>query len=123
MAGEKGHHSTRPGGAAEPHQGPHATTANLNEAIKIIEALVQSANWPERAKDAWKHVKKAATSAPIHAAPDASRDILELKTQVKGLTDLVKDIAKQSKAPMSYAEALRSKGTPIAIGKPDGQRV
>jgi len=37
---------------------------------------------------------------------NASRDIQELKTQVKGLTDLVKDIAKQPIGPVSYADAL-----------------
>ena len=51
------------------------------------------------------------------------KDIQELKTQVKGLTDLVKGIAKQPTAPASYADALRSKGTPLAGSKPDGQRV
>jgi hypothetical protein len=28
--------------------------------IQTIEAFVQSKNWPERVKDAWKHVREAA---------------------------------------------------------------
>ena len=114
---------TRPGRAVEPPQGPIATTVNLIEAIQTIEAFVGSAGWPERARDAWKHVKRAAFSKAGQDASDASKDIQELKTQVKGLTDLVKGIAKQSTAPALYADALRSKGTPPAGGKPDGQHV
>jgi len=57
MAGEQGQPSTRLGKAAKPTQGLTATTVNLNEAIQTIEAFVQSAGWPERAKDAWKYVK------------------------------------------------------------------
>ena len=57
MAGEQGQLPTRPGKAAKPTQGSIATTVNLNEAIQTIEAFVQSAGWPERAKDAWKYVK------------------------------------------------------------------
>ena len=123
MAGEKGQPPTRPRRAAEPTQGPPATTVNLTEAIQTIEAFVQSAGWPERARDAWKHVKEAVFSKAKQNASDASKDIQELKTQVKGLTDLVKGIAKHSTAPASYADALRSKGSPLAGGKPDGQRV
>src|SRR3981081_572214 len=109
MAGEKGQPLTRLGRATEPAQGPPAATVNLIEAIQTIEAFVQSASWPERAKDAWKHVKEAALSKADCDAPDASKDIQELKTQVKGLTDLVKSISKQPAAPASYADALRSK--------------
>ena len=42
----------RLGKAAKLTQGLIATTINLNKAIQIIEAFVQSAGWPERAKDA-----------------------------------------------------------------------
>ena len=94
MAGERGQLPTRPRGAAEPSQGPPATTATLIEAIQTIEAFVRSAGWPERAKDAWKHIKAAAFSKAYPDASDASKDIQELKTQVKSLTDLVKGIAK-----------------------------
>src|SRR5882762_2146973 len=100
MAGERGQPPTRPGRAAKPPQGPPAATANLIEAIQTIEAFVHNANWPERAKDAWKHVKQAAFSkagCDASDAPDASKDIQELKTQVKGPTDLIKGISKQHK--------------------------
>jgi len=120
MAGEKGQPPTRPGRAAKPPQGPPAATVNLIEAIQTIEAFVQSASWPERAKDAWKHVKEAALSKADHDMSDVSKDIQELKTQVKGLTDLVKSISKQPAAPASYADALRSKGSPLVNGRPDG---
>jgi hypothetical protein len=123
MAGEKGQPPTRPGRATEPIQGPPATTVNLIEAIQTIEAFVRSAGWPERARDAWKHVKEAAFSKAGRDASDASKDMQELKTQVKSLTELVKGISKQPIAPASYADALRSKGSPLAGGKPDGQRV
>ena len=56
MAGERSQPPTRPG---QP-PGPNATPAHLTEAIQTIEAFVNSANWPERAKDAWKRVKEAA---------------------------------------------------------------
>jgi hypothetical protein len=110
MAGERSQFQPHPGRAAEPPQGPLATTATLKEAIQIIEAFVQSVSWPERARDAWKHVKEAATSKASSDTPNVSKDIQELKTQVKGLTDLVKGIAKQPLATASYADALRSKG-------------
>jgi hypothetical protein len=67
-------------------------------------------------------VKEAAFNKAEQDASNASRDIQELKTQVKGLTDLVKGIAKHSTAPASYADVLRNKCSPLA-GKPDGQRV
>jgi hypothetical protein len=120
MAGEKGQPPTRPRRAAKPPQGPPAATVNLIEAIQTIEAFVQSVSWPKRAKDAWKRVKEAALSKADRDAPDASKDIQELKTQVKGLIDLVKSISKQPAAPASYADALRSKGNPLASGRPDG---
>jgi hypothetical protein len=123
MAGERGHLPTRPGRATGPTPGPTATTATLIEAIQTIEAFVRSADWPERARDAWKRVKEAAFSHASHGESDASRDIQELKTQVKGLTDLVKGIAIQPTGPASYADALRSKGSPMARGWPEGQRV
>jgi hypothetical protein len=123
MAGERGHLPTRPGRATGPTPGPTATTATLIEAIQTIEAFVRSADWPERARDAWKRVKEAAFSYASHGESDASRDIQELKTQVKGLTDLVKGIAIQPTGPASYADALRSKGSPMARGWPEGQRV
>jgi hypothetical protein len=119
MAGEKSQPPTRPGRAAELTQGPPATTVNLIEAIRTIEAFVRSAGWPERARDAWKHVKEAASSFARQDASDASKDIQELKSQVKGLTELVKGISKQPVAPALYADALRSKGSPLASGKPD----
>jgi hypothetical protein len=93
MAGARGQLPTRPRRATGPTPGPTATTATLIEAIQTIEAFVRSADWPERARDAWKHVKEAAFSHASHGVSDASRDIQELKTQVKGLTDLVKGIA------------------------------
>ena len=71
----------------------------------------------------WKHMKEAAFSKAGRDASHASKDIQELKTQVKGLTDLVKGIAKQPTAPALYADALRSKGTPLAGSKPNGQYV
>ena len=123
MAGARGQLPTRPRRATGPTPGPTATTATLIEAIQTIEAFVRSADWPERARDAWKHVKEAAFSHASHGVSDASRDIQELKTQVKGLTDLVKGIAKQPTGPVSYADALRSKGSPMARGRPDCQRV
>jgi hypothetical protein len=123
MAGERGQLPTRPRGAVEPPQGPPATTATLIEAIQTIEAFVRSAGWPERAKDAWRHVKTAAFSKAYPDASDASKDIQELKTQVKSLTDLVKGIAKQPIAPASYADALRSKGSPFGIGQVNNGRV
>jgi len=52
-----------------------------------------------------------------------SKDIQELKAQVKDLTELVKDIAKQPVAPVLYTDALRNKGSPPAGGKPNGQCV
>src|ERR1700716_1215567 len=116
MAGGGGQPPTRPGGGGKPPPGPPAAPANLIEAIQTIEAFVQSASWPERARDAWKRVKEAALSKADHDASDASKDIQELKTQVKGLTDLVKSISKQPAAPASYADALRSKGNPLASG-------
>ena len=65
----------RPGRAVEPSQEPIATTVNLIEAIQTIEAFVRSAGWPERARDAWKHVKRAAFSKAGQDASDASKDI------------------------------------------------
>lgn len=123
MEGARGHQPTRPGRAAEPPQGPKAATVNLNEAIQTIEAFVRSANWPERAKNAWKRVKEAAFNRAGSDAFDASKDIQEIKTQIKSLTNLVKDIAKQPTAPASYADALRSKGSPLTAGRTDAQRV
>jgi hypothetical protein len=70
MAGEKGHLPSHPGRAAPPSQGPTATTDNLTDAIKTMEAFARSAKWPERAMDAWKRVKEAAINK---ASGDASR--------------------------------------------------
>jgi hypothetical protein len=106
-----------------PPPGSHQASASLIEAIQTTEAFVRSANWPERAKDAWKRVKEAAFNQLGHHASDASRDIQELKTQVKGLTDLIKGFAKPNKASISYADALRSKGSAPVGGRSDGQRV
>ena len=80
MAGEKGQPPTRPGRANRPSQGHLVTTVNLTEAIRTIEAFVRSASWPERARDAWKHVKEAAFNKAEQDASIASRDIQELKT-------------------------------------------
>jgi hypothetical protein len=110
MAGEWGPFQPHNRRAAEPPQEPPATTANITEAIQTIEAFVQSANWPERARDAWKHVKEAAASRASKDTCPVSKDFQELKTQVKGLTDLVKGIARQPAATTTYADALRSKG-------------
>jgi hypothetical protein len=123
MVGEKGQPLMRLKRATKYPQESLVTTVNLIEAIQTIEAFVRSAGWPERARDAWKHVKEAAFSKAGRDVSDALKDIQELKTQVKGLTDLVKGIAKHSTAPASYADALRSKGSSLAGGKPDGQRV
>jgi hypothetical protein len=123
MAGDRSQPPTRPGKAGGQPQGATATSVNLIEAIQTIEAFVRSSNWPERARDAWKRVKEAAFNQAGHDASDASRDIQELKTQVKGLTDLIKGIAKQNTAPISYADALRSKGSASAGGRPEGQRI
>ena len=68
-------------------------------------------------------MKQAAFSKAGCDASDASKDIQELKTQVKGLTDLIKGIAKQPKTPTSYADVLRSKGDTPTTGRPDSQRV
>jgi len=57
MAGEQDQPLMHLGKAAKPTQGLTATTINLNKAIQIIKAFVQSAGWPERAKDTWKYVK------------------------------------------------------------------
>src|SRR6266536_3515380 len=122
MAGEKGQPPTRPRRADRPTQGHLVTTVNLTKAIQTIEAFVRSASWPERARDTWKHVKEAAFNKAEQDVSNTLRDIQELKTQVKGLTDLVKGIAKHSTAPASYADVLRNKCSPLA-GKPDGQRV
>jgi hypothetical protein len=110
MAGEGGLFQPHNRRAAEPPQEPPATTANITEAIQTIEAFVQSANWPERARDAWKHVKDAAAHRARSDTCPVSKDFQELKTQVKGLTDLVKGIARQPVATTTYADALRSKG-------------
>jgi hypothetical protein len=118
MAGERGRPPTRPRRAEEPPQGPTTTTVNLIKAIQTIEAFVQSAGWPERAKHTWKHVKEAAFGKAGGGASDASKDIQELKTQVKGLTDLVKGLAKKPTASATYAEALQSKGS-LAGGRPE----
>ena len=123
MARERGQPPTRPGGATKPPQESPATTVNLIKAIQTIEAFVRSASWPERARDVWKHIKEAVFSKAGRDAFDASKDIQELKTQVKGLTDLVKGITKHSTVPALYADILRSKGSPLAGGKPNGQRV
>jgi hypothetical protein len=123
MAGERGQFPTRPERAAEPPQGPPATTVNLIEAIQTIEAFIRSANWPERARDAWKHVKEAAFNKAGRDALDATRDLQELKTQVKGLMDLVKGISKQPIAPALYADALRSKGCLPSGGQASSGRV
>ena len=123
MAGEKGQPPTRPGRAAGPPQGPTATTVNLIKAIQTIEAFIRSVDWPERARDAWKRVKEATLNQANQGASNASRDIQELKAQVKGLTDLVKGIAKQPTASTSYADALRSKGSPLTNNRPDSQRI
>jgi hypothetical protein len=110
MAGAKGQFEPHPWRATEPPQGPTATTANITEAIQTIEAFIQSAKWPERARDAWKRVKEAAANSGSRDASNALKDIQELKTQVKGLTDLIKGIARQPTATTTYADALRSKG-------------
>ena len=123
MAGERGQPPTRPGKAAGHPQGATTASVNLIEAIQTTEAFVRSANWPERAKDAWKRVKEAAFNQLGHDASDASRDIQELKTQVKGLTDLIKGLAKPNTATSSYADALRSKGSAPVGGRSDGQRI
>lgn len=123
MAGERGQLPTRPGKASGHSQGPSAATDTLIDAIQTIEAFVRSANWPERARDAWKRVKEAAFNTASQDAPDASRDLQELKAQVKGLTDLVKGIAKQPAAPASYADALRSKGVLPSGGRVSGGRI
>ena len=123
MAGERGQPPTRPGKAAGHPQGATTASVNLIEAIQTTEAFVRSANWPERAKDAWKRVKEAAFNQLGHDASDASRDIQELKTQVKGLTDLIKGLAKPNTAPSSYADALRSKGSAPVGRRSDGQRI
>jgi len=94
MAGERGQLPTRSGKATGPTLGPIATTVILIKAIQTIEVFVRSADWPERARDVWKYVKEVAFSYASHGVSDVSRDIQELKIQVKGLTDLVKGIAK-----------------------------
>jgi hypothetical protein len=120
MAGAKGQFEPHPWRAAEPPQGAVATTANITEAIQTIEAFIQSANWPERARDAWKHVKEAAAGRASSDTCPVSKDFQELKTQVKGLTDLVKGIARQPAATITYADALRSKGGLSSNGPASG---
>jgi len=48
------------------------TTVNLIEAIQTIKAFVRSAGWPERARDAWKHVREAAFSKAGRDVSDAA---------------------------------------------------
>ena len=71
----------------------------------------------------WKYIKEVAFSYTSHSISDVLKDIQELKISVKGFTDLVKGITKQPTGPISYIDALRSKGSPIARGRPDGQHV
>src|ERR1700742_2746783 len=104
MAGERGQPLTRPGKAVGHPQEATTAPANLIKAIQTTKAFVRSANWPERAKNAWKRVKEAVFNQLGHDASDASRDIQELKTQVKGLTDLIKGFTKPNTAPTSYVD-------------------
>ena len=117
MTGERGQLPTRPRGATKPPGEPPATTIKLIEAIQAIEAFIRSVSWPERARDAWKHVKEAAFNKAEDDAFDMSKNIQELKTQAKSLTDLVKGISKSPGAPASYADAVRSKGGPPSGGQ------
>jgi len=80
MAGKRGQLPTRPGEATGPTPGPTVTTATLIEAIQTIEAFVRSTDWPERARDTWKHIKEAAFSYTNYGISDISQDIQELKT-------------------------------------------
>jgi hypothetical protein len=65
--------------------GTVAATDNTHDAIQIIEAFLNRADPPLRARDAWKHVKDAAlqgTRAELaRRVTDASRDknVTEIK--------------------------------------------
>ena len=121
MAGKKGQSLTCPGRAAKPFQRPCATIDNLIEIIQTIEAFVNNTDWPKRARDVQKHIKTTTFSKVDQNIFNISKDIQELKAQVKGLTELVKGIAKQLVASALYTDAFRSKGSSPADRKPDGQ--
>ena len=70
-----------------------------------------------------KYIKIVVFSKADQDVFNILKDIQELKAQVKGLTELVKDITKQLVASVLYTDALKSKGNPPAGGKPDGQYV
>jgi len=51
------------------------------------------------------------------------KDIQKLKSQIKDLIELVKNISKQFIVPILYVDILRNKGSPLASGKPNSQYI
>ena len=70
-----------------------------------------------------KYIKTIVFSKADQDIFNILKDIQELKAQVKGFTELVKSIAKQPVASVLYMDAFRSKDSPPAGRKPNGQYV
>jgi len=69
----------------------------------------------------WKYIKTIIFSKADQNIFNILKNIQKFKAQVKGLIELVKDITKQPVTPILYIDALRSKDSPPANGKPNGQ--
>ncbi len=101
-----------------PPTGDASRRADLNStthgdqvptAIQTIEAFVQSENWPEKVKDAWKRVREAAlrlTASPRSIEAETAQGLKDIQQQVQGLTNIVRGIAKPS-GPLSYADIAK----------------
>ena len=123
MAGKKSQSLTYPRKAVEYTQRLLATIVNLIKVIQIIEVFIKSIGWPKKTRDMWKYIKEAMFSKARQDMSNISKDIQKLKSQIKGLTELVKGISKQPIAPVLYADTLKNKGSLLASGKPDSQYV
>jgi hypothetical protein len=87
---------------------------HLQDAIQTVESFVREINWPLRLQNAWERVKDAALAPrPGTRQDDSAEDIRTIKTQIEGLTKIVRGLAeKPATAKVSYADILRSSAGP-----------
>ena len=94
--------------------GTEAAYGSIYDAIQIIEAFLNGADPPLRARDAWKHVKDAAFQStraePTRRVTDASRDknITKIRAQLSELKEIVQGLAEKPQRQPTFAEVARN---------------
>ena len=87
---------------------------HLQDAIQTVESFVREINWPPRLQNAWERVKEAALTPKLGSRQcDSTEDIRTIKTQLEGLTKIVRGLAdKPVEVRTSYADILRNNTSP-----------